>query len=62
MQSEEGGRFFREQNRNVVCEVNDAIPDDPPENFIWLTLGQMQEFLRYNNYLNIQVRSLISML
>ncbi len=62
MQSEEGGRFFREQNRNVVCEVNEAIPDDPPENFIWLTLGQMQEFLRYNNYLNIQVRSLISML
>ena len=55
-------RFFREQNRNVVCEVNEAIPDDPPENFIWLTLGQMQEFLRYNNYLNIQVRSLISML
>jgi len=61
-QSEEGGRFYREQNRNVVCLVNDVIPDDPPENFMWLTLGQLKEFLRYNNYLNIQVRSLIAAL
>lgn len=62
MQSEEGGRFYHEQNRNVVCEVNDAIPDVPPDNFVWMTLGQIREFLRYNNYLNIQVRSLVSML
>lgn len=61
-QSEEGGRFFREQNRNVICEVNDVIPDNPPDGFIWMTLGQMKEFLRYNNYLNIQIRSLISAL
>lgn len=61
-QSEEGGRFYHEQNRNVICEVNDSIPDEPPENFMWLTLGQIKEFLRFNNYLNIQVRSLISAL
>lgn len=61
-QSEEGGRFYHEQNRNVLCFVNDRIPDDPPENFLWLTLGQVKEFLRFNNYLNIQVRSLISAL
>ena len=60
LQSEEGGRFYHEQNRNVICEVNDAIPDDPPPNFMWLTLGQMKEFLRFNNYLNIQIRSLIA--
>ena len=61
-QSEEGGRFYREQNRNVICLVNDSVPEDPPENFLWLTLGQIKEFLRFNNYLNIQVRSLISAL
>ena len=61
-QSEEGGRFYREQNRNVICEVNDSISNDSPENFMWLTLGQMKEFLRFNNYLNIQIRSLISAL
>ena len=62
MQSEEGGRFYHEQNRNVICLVNDKVPDCPPENFMWLTLGQIKEFLRFNNYLNIQVRSLISAL
>lgn len=61
-QSEEGGRFYHEQNRNVICLVNDAIPVSPPERFFWLTLGQIKEFLRFNNYLNIQVRSLISSL
>ncbi len=61
-QSEEGGRFYHEQNRNVICLVNDKVPDEPNERFVWLTLGQIKEFLRFNNYLNIQVRSLISAL
>lgn len=61
-QSEEGGRFYHEQNRNVICLVNDRVPDVPDERFVWLTLGQIKEFLRFNNYLNIQVRSLISAL
>ena len=61
-QSEEGGRFYHEQNRNLVVEADDAFPEQIPENFIWLTLGQIKEFLRYNNYLNIQARSLIAVL
>ena len=61
-QSEEGGRFYHEQNRNVICLVNDKVPNVPNERFVWLTLGQIKEFLRFNNYLNIQVRSLISAL
>ena len=61
-QSEEGGRFYHEQNRNVICLVNDRVPVAPAERFMWLTLGQIKEFLRFNNYLNIQVRSLISAL
>ncbi|MDD4096986.1 MAG: NDP-hexose 2,3-dehydratase family protein, partial [Oscillospiraceae bacterium] len=61
-QSEEGGRFYHEQNRNVIIELNDHFDEHVPENFIWMTLGQIKEFLRFNNYLNIQVRSLISAL
>lgn len=61
-QSEEGGRFYHEQNRNVVAEVNDDFPESLPENFMWLTLWQIKELLRYNNYLNIQGRSLIAAL
>lgn len=61
-QSEEGGRFYHEQNRNLVVEAADDFPEDVPENFMWLTLGQIKEFLRFNNYLNIQARSLIAAL
>jgi oxidase EvaA len=61
-QSEEGGRFYHEQNRNLVVEAGDDFPERVPENFIWLTLGQIKEFLRFNNYLNIQARSLIAAL
>ena len=61
-QSEEGGRFYHEQNRNVIMLLDDEVELGIPENFMWLTLGQIKEFLRFNNYLNIQVRSLISAL
>lgn len=62
LQSEEGGRFYHEQNRNIVYELPDDFELPTNERFMWLTMGQMKEFLRFNNYLNIQVRSLISMI
>jgi len=62
MQSEEGGRFYHEQNRNVIFLLDEHWNCDGNERFVWLTLGQIKEFLRFNNYLNIQVRSLITSL
>ncbi|MCF8367094.1 MAG: NDP-hexose 2,3-dehydratase family protein [Bacteroidales bacterium] len=59
-QSEEGGRFFREQNRNMIIEFGDEFPTEVPENYIWMTLSQMKEFIKYNNYLNIAARSLLA--
>jgi len=59
-QSEEGGRFFREQNRNVIVQAGQDVSDELPENYIWITLHQLNTFLKFNNYLNIQARSLIS--
>jgi len=60
LQSEEGGRFFREQNRSMIIEVDVSFPIELPENYIWVTLNQLNTFLKFNNYLNIQARSLIS--
>jgi oxidase EvaA len=60
LQSEEGGRFFREQNRNMIVIAGGEVPDELPENFIWMTLNQLNTFLKFNNYLNIQARSLIA--
>ena len=63
MQSEEGGRFYQEQNRNIIIEAGDDLSIDAiPENYIWVTYEQLLFFLRFNNFLNIQARSLISMI
>ena len=60
-QSEEGGRFYREQNRNMIIVAKDDFPaEEIPENFHWITLWQLRELLRFNNYLNIQLRSLLA--
>ena len=59
-QSEEGGRFFQEQNLNIIVEVGDDFPIEVEENYCWLTLNQMLSFVTYNNYLNIAARSLLS--
>lgn len=59
-QSEEGGRFFQEQNRNIIVEVGEEFPIEIEENYCWLTLNQMLSFVTYNNYLNIAARSLLS--
>ena len=60
LQSEEGGRFYREQNRNMILKAGEDFPVEVPENFSWLTLNQLKTFLKFNNFLNIQARSLIS--
>jgi oxidase EvaA len=57
-QSEEGGRFYKEQNQNVIIESDD-IPTELPENFIWITLSQLNYFTKFNNILNIQTRNLM---
>lgn len=48
-QSEEGGRFFQEQNLNIIVEVGEEFPIEVEENYCWLTLNQMLSFVTYNN-------------
>lgn len=62
LQSEEGGRFYHEQNRNLMVEADDDFPLELPPRYTWMTLRQIYKFLKFNNYLNIQARSLISAL
>jgi oxidase EvaA len=60
LQSEEGGRFFQEQNRNVIILAQDDFQEELPSNYIWMTLGQLKTLIKFNNFLNIQARSLIA--
>jgi oxidase EvaA len=59
IQSEEGGRFYHFQNRNMLVELDESDHVSIPENFIWLTLGQIMELLQHG-YLNIDSRTLLA--
>lgn len=63
LQSEEGGRFYREANRYMLVQ---APADFPVENldprYFWMTVGQAAELIKYNNYFNVEARSLIACL
>lgn len=58
LQSEQGGRFYRKKNRNMVIEVHDDIP--VYEDFIWLTLGQIKNALKTDNLINMDSRSVLA--
>jgi len=60
--SEEGGRFYREANRNVIIEVGDDFPAEVPSNYIWMTLRQLKDFVQFSNILNVECRCLMSCL
>lgn len=59
-QSEEGGRFYQEQNKNMIIEVFDDFDTNVSDKYNWMTLNQIKTFIKFNNYLNIQSRSLLS--
>ena len=60
--SEEGGRFYHEQNRNVVIEIApDELPD-PPDGYFWTDYKTLGTLVKVNNCLNIQLRNLLSVL
>lgn len=61
-QSEEGGRFYRESNRNVILLADKNFPESEPSSFMWATLKQIKEFIKFNNFVNVEARSLLSCL
>lgn len=60
--SEEGGRFFHEQNRNVIIEVPPEEITNLPRGYFWVNYALLNEFVQFNNCLNIQLRNLLSLL
>ncbi|WP_158269714.1 NDP-hexose 2,3-dehydratase family protein [Desulfonatronum sp. SC1] len=62
VQSEEGGRFYQDQNRYLVLELEPGRPIPLPANYVWMTIRQMKEFIRFNNFFNIEARGLLSCL
>lgn len=60
--SEEGGRFYHEQNNNVILEVAEAELPDIPEDYIWTDYATLNYMVQANNCLSIQLRNLLSLI
>lgn len=62
LQSEEGGRFYQEQNLNMIIEAPEDFLLELSENYCWMTFSQLLLFMKFNNYLNIATRNLLAIL
>lgn len=61
--SEEGGRFFHAQNRYLVVDADESTaPTTPPTGYRWVTPGQLDLLMRHGRYVNVQARTLLSVL
>lgn len=59
--SEEGGRFYHEQNRNVIIEIDYSAVKLLPD-YYWVDYHTLNTMMRFNNVVNIQLRNLMALL
>lgn len=60
--SEEGGRFYHEQNRNVILMVDKDSVEFDSDQYVWSSVGTLNAMTQINNCLNIQLRNLLTLL
>lgn len=60
--SEEGGRFYHEQNKNLIIDVSKEEVGTLPSGYFWLSYSTLNIMNQSNNTLNIQLRNLLSLL
>ena len=58
LQSEQGARFLRKRNRNIIIKVEEEVPE--LEDFRWMTLGQIKEMMAIDNMVNMDTRTVLS--
>ena len=61
-QSEDGGRFHLKSNYNMIVEVKEDEKLKIPDSFIWVTLYQIKQLMKIENFVGPHVRGIISYL
>lgn len=61
-QSEEGGRFYHEENLNELYEIPFTELDKYDSNFQWMTYRQIHQLMSFSGLVNIQLRTILSMI
>ncbi|MDU5104020.1 MAG: NDP-hexose 2,3-dehydratase family protein [Clostridium butyricum] len=60
--SEEGGRFYHEQNHNIIIEIDKSKVNTIPNGYFWVDYKTLNIMTQINNCLNIQLRNLLCLL
>ncbi len=60
--SEEGGRFYHEQNKNIIIEIAQDELTELPDGYFWVDYSALNYLVQVNNCMNIQLRNLLSLL
>ena len=61
-QSEDGGRFHLKSNYNMIIEIDENKELEIPDNFIWVTLYQIKQLIKIENFVGPHIRGIISYL
>lgn len=61
-QSEEGGRFYHEENLNELYEIPFVELDKYDSNFQWMTYRQIHQLMSFSGLVNIQLRTILSLI
>jgi oxidase EvaA len=59
-QTEDGGRLHLKTNLNMIVEVGADEFTEIPENFRWFTMWEIKQLLKYENTVNLHIRSIIA--
>jgi dTDP-4-dehydro-6-deoxy-alpha-D-glucopyranose 2,3-dehydratase len=60
LQGEQGSRYMRKQNRNMIVEVEEDVPAG--DRFCWMTLAQIKQLLKRANVVNMDTRTVLACL
>lgn len=60
LQSEQGARFLKKRNRNIIIEIPHDHRIALLGNYCWLTLGQIKKLLQQKNIINMDTRTVLA--
>jgi oxidase EvaA len=59
-QTEDGGRLHLKTYLNMIVEAGEKEFTEIPDNFRWFTMWEIKQLLKYENTVNLHIRSIIS--
>jgi len=60
LQSEQGARFLKKRNRNIVVQVSSHEEVPITDDFRWLTIGQLKKLLTKDGVVNMDSRTVLA--